>query len=190
MKTLTLKTLNESLDKHLNDTDWGILGSCQYETIGATYNWALEHIKKDRAKFESLLDISYTKILSPDNFQKDLFSIYSLLLKDIQKELDTNTQNYDKEDLNDIQEIINLYPNKTMTIEQYYEHEKDMASDLWSSYINPLYGFKIGIKLDTPTMGPLWNQILQTDNFEIGIALAYTTLLYNTDIETFSGFDT
>lgn len=174
------KQVDEAFDtyqKELNNLDVSdVLGSCQYKSIEDTYNWATSIINILGIKgFESLLGITYSAALTKDELEKELC--------DILKE----TQNEDDDDYKELQEILKQ---GTCPIEDYAELTRDLAWDLWSAYPVALKDFKMENKIELPTYGPIFNQMAQSENFEIGIHLAYITHLYGTDLDIWAGYDT
>lgn len=180
----TTKQINAIFDKYQEALNSGIqtcnLGSCQYKTIEDTYDWALALIKiMGRPAFEKSLGITYAKELSKDEFLDILWEILNI---------DGGTCDDDNNDIT-IAKACNL-SRETLTIELYYQSLQECSSDLWSAAKSPLHDLKIENPVETPPYGPILNQLAQSENFIIGIMLAYTTFLYGTHLEAFAGFDT
>ena len=99
------------------------------------------------------------------------------------------------EELEDWERICDQVPkddaaDRRCAIDKYYEITKDAAWDLWSAAMNPIKNMKLESAPKLPTHGPLFNQIAQSDNFAIGLMLAYTTHLFGTTLSTFADYDT
>lgn len=195
MKKLTKEQINTKIDKIFDRYEKDLtlfkvcnLGSCQYWTAEATYKWALAILKL--LGLEAFLELikrkNIGKIPTEQEFSERLWDWKHGYLSD-------NVKTY-PEDLDFQKELANFlkeYPDRSkFTIWDYYESERDMSSDLWSSYANPLQLEKIGEQQKLPTYGPVLNQMVQSENYEVGIALALTTFLYKTDLSVFADFDT
>ena len=182
---MTLKTLENSLNKHLEDTDTLAFGSCQYHLIAASYFWALKQLEQDRKRFEKLMGITYTgeyTLLETELLNWNI--IKNSALDPIILELNNNilTLRNDEaveEDYIMISDYLKQYDDYRMPIEDFYQFTKDLSWDLWSAALNPLKNFQIEHQPD-----------VEQDNFEIVMGLAYTTFLYNTDYEAFTEFST
>lgn len=168
--------LRKSMNKYHHDSTkkWGVckLGSCQYCTIEFSYEMALTLLRYDRKRFEKTFKITYKEQLSQEEYTDQLWMV-----------LEEN-----KPEPEDDEEPI-IIPEK-ITIEQYYELTNSWAWDLWSAAECPLSGFDMKTKLPSYAVGPLLNLMVQDENFQIGIYLAYHTYLFGTDLIAFADFDT
>jgi len=160
-----------------------ILGSCQYKSIEDTYNWATDLIEVLGLKgFEIMLGIKYSRALTQDEVEHMLWEILS--------------DSIDNEQKSWLEDDEMLAPFETMlssgkcTIEDYTHYTKNLAWDLWSAEFSPLLDESIENPISLPTYGPILNQMAQSDNFLIGIHLAYINHLYGVDLSEWANYDT
>jgi len=181
---MTLETLEKSLNKKLDKVDTLAFGSCQYHSIAVSYFWALKQLNQDRKRFEKLMGITYTgefTLLETELLNWNIIKNSALdpIILELNGTVTQSNEDYLKEDYDTITKYLKQYDDYRMPIEDFYQFTKDLAWDLWSAALNPLKNFQIEHQPD-----------VEQDNFEIGIGLAYTTFLYNTDYETFTEFST
>jgi hypothetical protein len=170
------------------------LGSCQYATLQYTAEWALELMEiLGIEKFEELLGITYDKKYT------DLSQVEGFLKEEMDTldwlslEGDTSFEALLKAQY---AEYLDDYYDGRLSIPAAMEICRDQAWDLWSALPSMFEGLVIEKQLvNVPTYGPRLNQLLQSDNYEDGIRLAY--LLYyfgkgNNPLTMldFTGFDT
>jgi hypothetical protein len=153
------------------------LGSCQYNTANIAYLFILSALQLSRPLFEQLFKITYDSERTESEFIASLKSIA------------TDYYNENKDDPDWAAECRN-HPDTVTSIDTFYDFEKNNSSDLWSSAINPLPGFQCDEQIHMPVAGPIFNQMAQSENWDVALAIAYTTFLYGTDISAFADFDT
>lgn len=175
------KQINEIFDAYEKDLDnFGTceLGSCQYQTANATYSWALDLLNLiGYSEFNNLLKTDYEHVMTEEDFEEHLYQVLSNTIDASDPEDDALAKDIIKYD-------------GRIPIEDYYAICGDHAWDLWSAYEYPFEGFTMGKTIGLPTIGPILNQEVQGENFKMGVALAFTTFLFNTDISVFADFDT
>lgn len=158
--------------------EWGKLGSCQYDTIYASYKLFTELIKLKGLKgAEESLGITYKSLLSKEDF-----------LLDLKVMLQQEAKYYNKEDWD---EFIKVNDNDLPKF--WYRITKDYAYDLWSVMLQPAVDLKIENGLNKPVYGPILNKVVQSLNFNLGIQMAYQMYLYpefKLKIKHFTGYDT
>lgn len=171
--------INEIYDQYIKDLEvFEVceLGSCQYKTIEDTYKWALALMKLlGLENFEKLLDIGHEGYLSKDEYEADLFNYLM--------------ETTDEEEQKEFNNLLD-YDNKRVSIKDFYKICRDLSYDLWSAARCPIINIEIRKPIDLPTRGPIFNQMAQSENFEIGICLAYDTFLFNTELSFYADFDT
>jgi hypothetical protein len=168
---LTLEQIQEKFQKDisapLHECD---LGSCQYSSVQASYEFALAYLKLNRAQFEEEMGISYTRELSHKEFIQRLKEICE----------------YEAEDLE-------IKKPKIKSIKDYFDWSRDHSSDLWSASINPFENFKMDKRTLTgfQKTGFIINDfITQSESLFTGVELAYITYLFDEPMTTFAEFDT
>ena len=155
-------------EENLNLFEVGPWGSCQYWTAWVTYQFATKLIKE--IGFNNFL----TLLRLPNGPWKSELEIIDLFKRDLESCLEDN------EDL----EIPEPF-----SIAAYAEVTKNNAWDLWSAYISFFNLYKLpptrigklrarfNIGSSVPVRGPIFNQIAQSENFEIGISIAILEFL-------------
>jgi len=145
------------------------LGSCQYKTIEDTYNFFMKLINTQGLEgAENLLNITHSKPWTEKEISQNL------------KELLEGYEDFDLEDHSS-------YP--PTTISEYIDFCRNESWDLWSAAIYPFDELNFDPP-NSPTHGPVLNQMAQSENPEIGIWLAYWTIYFNIGLEQWSNFDT
>jgi hypothetical protein len=185
----TEKLINEIFNEYErnlnNSTVSDALGSCQYKTIEDTHIWATKLLNLIGYKqFEELIGLTYKNILTMEEIELDCYNILK----------DSTTVLIDDADI-PITETIDYIPlldteNKRVSLDNYIEITRDEAWDLWSAYIGPLTHMQIKDPVETPVHGPILNQAVQSDNFAIGIQLAYLTHIHGYELKNWDGYDT
>lgn len=158
------------------------LGSCQYATAQYAYEFILAALKLDRALFERLFKITYSKELTESEFIEHLRNV-GIEKYDPADYTGEYHAEYTDEDRADT-------PDKIHSIADYYEWTRNHSWDLWSAAERPFIDFKCDEPVTMPTWGPILNVMAQSENWDTAIAIAYTSYLYGTDMLTFANFDT
>ncbi len=168
------------------NTEYHVLGSCQYESIEYAANFATGIIQT--FGFDKFLQI-FPEIQMPDKIPSE-FEFATLLLTeltemvlDIQDDDDWKTRN---------QEILDAHypPNEPPTIDAYYDCTRSMAWDLWSATILPFSCITVN-PLGMPLhQGPLLNMMAWGDNETIGFEIAIAMHIYGTDLSLYGHYDT
>jgi hypothetical protein len=175
--------LHETFKKELGKFQVCDLGSCQYQTVQATFEFALAYLRHDRAAFEEELGITYSKELT-----------YGEFIEILQKEEDVAKAEDRAEDIkNNSEEDEDYYfVPRFETIEDWFEYARDKAWDLWSAAAIPLLDFKMAeYKIDAPKTGFLINDMItESESFPTGIYLAYITFLFDVPMDAYAHFST
>ena len=183
------KQINRIFDEYqsnLNNFDLSdALGSCQYKSIEDTHTWALKLLKLiGNQKFEKLIGLTYSGIQTLQEIEHDCY----LLLKG------STTVKIDDRDI-PITETPDYIPlmdheNQRISLDNYIEITRNEAWDLWSAWMGPLTNMEIQKTVKIPVFGPILNQMSQSENFEIGVQLAYLTYIHGTDLSIWADYDT
>lgn len=184
--------INKIFDEFENKLNQGIecsesLGSCQYKSIEDTHFLVTSLLRVMNLKdFEKAFGITYSGIATQmKEIERDCYEIliHEFSINSDHEVLMKNDPDYkDKFD----------HKNKRLKLLDYIEITRDQAWDLWSAYLGPLWSLEITteIKDSLPTFGPILNMEVQSDNFIIGVQLAYLTHFFNIPLSAWDGYDT
>lgn len=95
-------------------------------------------------------------------------------------------------DLEESEEFI-LSIDECKTPGEFLRKMRSMSFDLWSAALSMtdyFLEYEIKEKVETEVFGPIFNQIVQGENFNVGVICFLLTKHYDTEEIEFMGFDT
>lgn len=157
-------------------------GSCQYSTADVMFDYVTDAIKiLGYEGFCKYYGITHGKVLPETE-----------LIPKLQELID---EHYADDPEWKQEAFEGLEVTEVDSIARYFEITKGTAWDLWSAWIPPvvfLEGFEMGSTIADQNrgVGPILNIMAQSENKEMGVALALMAYHYKLDKATFAGFDT
>lgn len=178
--------LKKAMLRKLADSECS-LGSVQYDAIGATVAWAYPLIEEDEKAFEEAMGITYTRRLSIKDLEEDLATVVLDYLKELAD---------DEEDLRrpllepEEREVVRKAESGRLPVSDFLEFAANSSWDLWSAMPEPLVGIRFEAPLLIPPLGPFGKEPSPpSDNFILGIQMAYTIKYVEKETDTILGFD-
>lgn len=180
---------NKAEQKKLTLTPFG---SCQYSTAYFTFIFITDLIAcMGYKRFCLAFGMTHDKKIPLKTLEAQL---YQGELENLQTQKTDNPDNWDETDEQDLQELLD-HKSKRFTLSEYFQYLKDHSADLWSAFLSPEYFLPNYIITDpgtkTPVSGPIFNQMAQSENYNMGLALALLTYHYKqSDVADYADFDT
>ena len=184
------KLFNQRLDrysKEMNHFDTNPFGSCQYSSAFQSFDFVSDCIEiLGYSAFKKVFGIRHGSVTPV----KDLLAI-------LVKELKEYAEKYlkDDPDMGEYYEGEIEGINKIDSLDSYFQHCKDQSQDLWSAYIShelflENFGMKSKLFASNMGVGPILNQLVQSENKIMGFSLALMDHHYQVDMDSYSDMDT
>ncbi len=152
------------------------MGSCQYRSINLYYDFFLNCLRKDRYVFEKWLSAEHTYFRSLEEFL--VYLTHSLI-----NEIYTIFEDDEDDERGIIQPMLIEYL-PLRSVASYYAALRKEHQDLWTAAISPFDG-------PSSFNDSIFAEVTENEeNRKIAFWLAYTSYLYDVDVEAFSEFDT